>query len=149
MNIFIATDHRGYELKEKIKQWLAEWGYACQDFGANQLDEQDDYPDFIAKAAEAVSKDPQNSKGIVLGGSGQGEAMVANRYKGIRAVVYYGGDEKIITLSREHNDANMLALGASFLDEATAKKVVKLWLETPFSNDERHIRRISKIEELS
>jgi len=148
MNIFIATDHRGFALKEKIKQWLAEWGYQCQDFGADTLDENDDYPDFISKAAEAVSKDPENSKGIVLGSSGQGEAIVANKYKGVRAAVYYGGSEDIIKLSREHNDANMLALGAAFLDEENAKKVVKLWLETPFSGDERHVRRINKIEAL-
>lgn len=146
MKIFIATDHRGYELKEKIKQWLAEWNYEYEDFGAHELSSDDDYPDFIAKAAEAVAKDPQNSKAIVLGGSGQGEAMVANRYKGVRAAVYYGGTEEIVKLSREHNDANILSLGASFLDEETAKQAIELWLKTPFSEDERHVRRISKIE---
>ena len=144
MKIFIATDHRGYQLKEKIKQWLSEWNYEFEDFGAHQLDSNDDYPDFIHLAAQAVSQDPQNSKGIILGGSGQGEAMVANKYKGVRAAVYYGGPKDIINLSREHNDANVLALGASFLDEESTKKAVKFWLETPFSQDERHLRRIDR-----
>jgi len=148
MNIFLATDHRGYALKEKIKQWLVEWGYECQDFGANELNPDDDYPDFISQAAQAVSKDPENSKAIILGGSGQGEAIVANKYKGVRAVVYYGGSEDIITLSREHNNANVLALGGVFVTEENAKKMVKLWLQTPFSQDERHARRIGKITKI-
>jgi ribose 5-phosphate isomerase B len=148
MKIFLATDHKGFTLKEKIKQWLQEWNYECEDFGAMQLDANDDYPDFVAGAAAAVSRDPENSRGIVLGGSGQGEAIVANRYKGVRAAVFYGGPEDIITLSREHNNANVLSLGAAFLDEASTKKVVKLWLDTPFSQDERHQRRINKIEAL-
>jgi len=146
MKIYIATDHKGYQLKEKIKQWLVEWNYECEDFGANQLDLKDDYPDFISLAAKAVSKDLENSKGIILGGSGQGEAMVANKYKGVRAVVYYGGPKDIITLSREHNNANVLSLGAVFLGEADAKEVIKLWLDTPFSQEERHLRRINNIE---
>src|SRR3989344_2732373 len=146
MKIYIATDHKGYQLKEKIKQWLVEWNYECKDFGANQLDLKDDYPDFISLAAKAVSKDLENSKGIILGGSGQGEAMVANKYKGVRAVVYYGGPKDIITLSREHNNANVLSLGAVFLGEADAKEVIKLWLDTPFSQEERHLRRINNIE---
>lgn len=146
MNIFIATDHKGFELKEKIKQWLLEWGHECTDFGANELNPDDDYPDFISLAAQAVAKDPENSRGIILGGSGQGEAIVANRYKGIRAVVYYGGPEDIITLSREHNNANILSLGAAFLSEENTKEMVRLWLDTPFSGDQRHVRRINKIE---
>ena len=144
MKIYIATDHRGYVLKEKIKQWLLEWNYECEDFGARQLDLEDDYPDFISLAAQAVSKDPENSRGIILGGSGQGEAIVAYKYKGVRAIVYYGGPENVIKLSREHNNANILSLGASFLEEQNAKEMIKLWLETPFSGDERHMRRINK-----
>lgn len=113
--------------------------------GVFEYNKDDDYPDFISKAAEKVSANPDNSKGIILGGSGQGEAMVANRYPNVRAVVYYGFNEEIIKLSREHNDANILSLGASFLDDETAKKAIKLWLETSFSGEERHKRRISKI----
>jgi ribose 5-phosphate isomerase B len=142
--IFLATDHRGFALKEKIKTWLAEWGYACEDFGAYALDENDDYPEFIARAAKAVSENPDH-RGIILGGSGQGEAMVANKFKGVRVAVYYGGPDDIIKLSREHNDANMLSIGASFVDQGTAKEVIKLWLDTPFSNEERHVRRLGQI----
>jgi ribose 5-phosphate isomerase B len=148
MKIFIATDHRGYQLKEKIKEWLADWGYEYEDFGAYALDAEDDYPDFISKAAEMVSKDPQNFRGIILGASGQGEAILANKYKDVRAIVYYGGQEDIISLSRKHNDANVLSLGAVFLEEETAKRLIKLWLETEFTQDERHIRRINKIKEI-
>lgn len=144
--IYLATDHRGFELKEKIKEWLKEWGYEFQDFGAFEYNPDDDYPDFIHKAAQAVAKDPENNKGIILGGSGQGEAMVANRYKGVRAAVYYGYSDEKIKLSREHNNTNILSLGASFLTEEEAKKAIKLWLETPFSGEERHTRRIKKID---
>ncbi len=143
--IYLATDHRGFELKEKIKVWLSEWGLQYEDMGAFQYDENDDYPDYVSKAAEKVSNNnPGNSKAIVLGGSGQGEAMVSNRHEGVRATVYYGGPDEIVKLSRQHNDANILSLGASFLDEEVAKNIIKLWLDTPFSNDERHKRRINK-----
>lgn len=144
MKIYLATDHRGFKLKEKIKMWLKEWGYEYEDMGAFELNKDDDYPDFIRKAAEAVANDPERSRGIILGGSGQGEAMVANRYKGVRAAVYYGGSEEIIKLSREHNDANVLSLGTFFVDGETAMKAIKLWLETPFPGEGRHKRRISK-----
>lgn len=146
MVIYLASDHRGYKLKEKIKEWLLEWGYQYEDFGAFKYDPGDDYPDFILEAAKKVSQDPENSKAIVLGGSGQGEAIVANRLKGVRAIVYYGGSEEIIKLAREHNNSNILSLGASFLAEETAKKAIKIWLETPFSKEERHQRRIKKID---
>src|SRR3990167_965288 len=144
MKIYLATDHRGFELKEKIKGWLKERGYEYEDMGAFEFDKDDDYPDFISKAAEKVSQDPDNSRAIILGGSGQGEAMVANRYKGVRAVVYYGGPKEIVKLSREHNDANMLSFGARFVKEDEALAAIKLWLETPFSGDERHARRLAK-----
>lgn len=148
MKIFLASDHRGYKLKEKIKYWLDIWHYQYEDFGAFKLNSKDDYPDFISQAAKKVSEDPQNSRGIILGASGQGEAMLANKYKGVRAAVYYGGSEKIITLSREHNDANMLSLGTSFLKENTAKKIIKLWLGMKFSQDTRHVRRLNKIKKI-
>src|SRR3989344_8589330 len=138
--------------------------------GAFEFNKDDDYPDFISKAAEKVSQDSDNSRAIIMGGSGQGEAMVANRYKGVRAAVFYGPPfqlkemtwrkwllfgtgaagvfqlaefsvfQKLIKLSREHNNANILSLGASFLDSRVAKKIIKLWLETPFSDEERHKR---------
>lgn len=144
MEIYIASDHAGFELKEKLKIYLTELGHSAKDFGAPSYDENDDYPDFILPLAEEIAKDPENSKGIVLGGSGQGEAMAANRIKGCRAVVYYGGSDKIIVLSRQHNNANILSLGARFLNEDESKAAVKLWLETPFSGEERHVRRLKK-----
>lgn len=154
MKIYLASDHAGFELKEKIKKFLADLNYKIQDFGAYEFNPEDDYPDFIIPAVRALQNDLENnidSKAIILGGSGQGEAICANRFKNIRAVVFYGGNEEIIKLSREHNNANVLSFGARFLDETQAKEAVKLWLETPFPNpsDEnfsRHQRRIEKIE---
>ena len=145
--IYLASDHRGLAMKEKIKQWLSEWSYAYEDLGPTELDPTDDYPDFIHPAAAKVSEDPVSNRAIILGGSGQGEAIVANKYRGVRAVCYYGGDaEWVVKTTREHNDSNILSLGTSFLGEDEAKKVIKLWLETPFSGDERHVRRVKKID---
>lgn len=141
--IYLATDHAGFELKETIKSFLEEKGYEVKDFGAFSYDEGDDYPDYVSKVASVVSTEA-DSRGIIFGKSGQGEAMVANRHTGIRAGVFYGGNIEIVKLLREHNDANVLSLGAGFISENEAKEAVKIWLETPFSGDERHIRRISK-----
>lgn len=146
--IYLAADHAGFKLKEKLKAHLQGFGYAIKDCGAFSHNETDDYPNFVALAAQAVSDDPDNARAIILGGSGQGEAMVANRFRGVRAAVYYGGNEKIITLSREHNDANILSLGARFLSEEEAKRAVQLWLETKFGGEERHMRRLKKIIEI-
>ncbi len=148
MTIYIGSDHRGFRLKETLKKFLAENGYEVVDFGNSNYDENDDYPDFIRQVADAVAENPENSRGVVLGHSGQGEAMVANRIKGVRAAVIYFYNEDIVKLSREHNNANVLSLGAGFLKEEEAKKAVKLWLETPFSGEERHKRRIGKIEKI-
>lgn len=145
--IYLATDHAGFELKEKIKEFLVKEGYKVEDCGAYTLDPEDDYPDFIAKAAEAVSKDPQ-SQAIILGGSGQGEAMVANKFPHVRAAVYYGGQDQIPELTRQHNDSNILSLGARFLTEEQALEAVKLFLQTPFTNEERHMKRIEKIKKI-
>lgn len=163
MRIFLGTDHAGFGLKEKLKIFLQELGYEMEDMGNFVYDDHDDYPDFVRQVAGAVAKNPDNDRGIVLGGSGQGEAMVCNKVKGIRAAVFYGSPgktlgvdgetpsveegEQIIRLSREHNNANILALGARFLSEEEAKKTVKLWLETDFSNEERHKRRIAKLDQ--
>ena len=144
--IYLGTDHAGFELKEKLKKYLIGLNYQVEDLGNFVYDEQDDYPDFIRQVADAVVKDLENNRGIILGGSGQGEAMMANRIKNARAAVIYNYNEDIVRLSREHNDANILSLGARFLNEEEAKKIVKLWLETKFSNEERHKRRIKKID---
>jgi ribose 5-phosphate isomerase B len=145
MIIFLGSDHAGFSLKENLKPFLKDIGYEVEDMGAHELNQDDDYPDFIASVAEAVSKN-LGTFGIVLGGSGQGEAIQANRFKGVRAVVYYGGNLDIIKLSKEHNDANILSLGARFIETDEAKEAVKMWLETSFSDEERHKRRIEKID---
>lgn len=150
MKVYLAADHAGFALKETIKDWLKEWDYEYEDLGAHELDPGDDYPDFIKPLAGRVAGEPE-SRGVILGGSGQGEAMMANRVRGVRAAVYYGGSTAggldIIRLSREHNDANILSLGARFVSEEEARQALKLWLETPFSEDERHVRRIKKLDE--
>lgn len=145
--IYLAADHAGFELKEKVKEFLQKEGYQVKDFGAFDFDKNDDYPDFISQAAQAVSKDPQN-KAILFGRSGQGEAMVANKFKNVRAIVFYGQREEIIKLSREHNDANVLSLGTRFLSEEEALGAIESWLETPFTGEERHKRRIEKIKQI-
>jgi ribose 5-phosphate isomerase B len=145
MKIHIGTDHAGFALKESLKTYLQELGHEVVDHGAFAFNEGDDYPDFVTPTAEAVGVDPQ-SMGIILGGSGEGEAMDANKVQDIRATVYYGGDLEIVRLGREHNDANILSLGARFISEDEAKQAVKLFLETPFSGEERHERRINKMD---
>ena len=146
MKIIIGSDHAGYELKGKLKKYLIKLGYECEDVGANKFEPLDDYPDFVIPLAEKVANNLKDTRGVFLGGSGQGEAMLANKVKGIRAALYYGGTLDIIELSRTHNDANILSLGARFLSEAEAKKTIKLWLDIQFLGEEKHKRRIEKIK---
>jgi ribose 5-phosphate isomerase B len=145
MKVFIASDHAGFELKESLTIFLRERGVEVEDCGAFELDPQDDYPDFILDMAAKVAQH-KGSFGIGIGGSGQGEAMVANRVKGARAAVYYGSSEEVLKLSREHNDANILSLGARFMTAEQARNAVALWLGTSFSGEERHARRINKLD---
>lgn len=145
MKIVLATDHAGYEHKEALKKHLLDQGFEVKDFGTD-ISEPCDYPDFIHPAAEAVAADPEGTRGIIFGGSGQGEAMVANRVKGVRATVYYGSTPEIIELSREHNNANVLSIGARFVSVDEMKIVVDQWLKTDFPGEERHVRRIKKID---
>ena len=145
--IYLASDHAGFELKEQLKKYLQEeLGQEVQDMGAFAMDKDDDYPDFIIPAAQKVAEDLANNRGIVLGASGQGEAIAANKVKGVRAAVYYGGSMDLVERSRSHNNANMLSLGARYLSVDEAKKAVKLWLETEFEGG-RHERRVNKISE--
>lgn len=144
--ILLASDHSGFKLKNALKNFLKEEGYQTEDLGAFEYDSEDDYPDFISLASEKISNEPNKYRAIILGASGQGEAIVANRYKNVRAVVYNCVNLEIIKLAREHNDSNILSLGAIFLSNSEAQEAVKLWLETPFSEEARHIRRIEKIE---
>jgi len=145
MKIFFASDHAGFEMKKALLEYVKDFGFEVEDCGAYELNPEDDYPEFIKKAAKAVSDDPANSKAIILGGSGQGEDMVANKFPNVRSAEYYGGNLEIIKLSREHNDSNVLSLGARFMTVDEAKEAVKLWLATPFSKEERHQRRIDQI----
>jgi len=145
MEIFLGSDHAGFELKEKIKSFLQSKDYAVTDCGPDVYDPMDDYPDFISQVARNVSKS-REAKGIILGRTGEGEAVVANRFSRVRATVYYGRNDEIIKMSRDHNDANILSLGAQFLSYEEVIHAINLWLETPFSHAERHIRRIQEIE---
>jgi ribose 5-phosphate isomerase B len=129
-----------------MKIYLRELGYQVEDEGAFALETTDDYPDYIKVVAKMVQGD-EGSRGLIFGASGQGEAMCANRFRGVRAAVYYGGNLEIVTLSREHNDANILSLGARFVSETEAQEAIKHWLSTPFSGEERHRRRITKIDD--
>lgn len=151
MRIYFAADHAGFELKNALVEYVKELGHEAEDCGAHSFDKDDDYPAIIAGAAKKLAADAavgKESRAIILGGSGQGEAIVANRFKGVRSAVYYGKKPSIPPLSREHNDANALSLGARFLSVDEAKSVVKEWLARPFSQDERHARRIKQIDEL-
>lgn len=147
MKIYFASDHAGFELKNRLIEHVKTLGFDAVDAGPTVYDENDDYPDTISKAAELVSKNPED-KGIVIGGSGQGEAIVCNRYPNVRAAVYYGGPMEVVTLTRAHNNSNILSLGARFVDQDIIKEVTRQWLLAPFSNESRHVRRLAKIEEL-
>ena len=142
MRIHIGSDHAGLEFKNKIVAHLKSRGHDVTDHGPHSFDPLDDYPVFCIPAAEAVAKDP-GSFGIVLGGSGNGEQMAANKVKGIRAALVWS--KETAKLAREHNDANVISLGGRMHDEEFCLDLVDTFLSTPFSNDERHIRRISLI----
>lgn len=145
-NVYLGTDHAGFELKEHIKATLVQKGYSVYDMGAYSLDKDDDYNEFIKQVAFRVQGNEEH-KGIIFGGSGQGEAIQANRFRGVRAAVFYGGDKEIVRLSREHNNANILSIGARFVDKKEAEEVILEWLEHKFTEAERHIRRNNKLDE--
>jgi ribose 5-phosphate isomerase B len=146
MIIHLATDHAGFEHKEAVLVWLRQEGFEVVDHGATIKNEQDDFPDYISKA---VAEYPASTKGIIFGGSGQGEAMLANRYPRVRCAVFYGGEETIPALSRQHNDSNILSIGARFVDINTTKKVIWTWLHTETLPDEKYSRRNKKIEKIT
>jgi len=144
--IYLGSDHRGYNLKEKIKQWLAEWGQEFEDLGNDHFDPEDDYPIFAARVAKKIpnSQSQIPNFGIIICGSGVGMDITANRYQGIRCGLGFLPEQ--IKKAREDDDINCLALAADFLDEKVAKEIVKTFLETPFSGQENKIRRLKKIE---
>lgn len=148
ITVFLGCDHAGYAIKERAKDYLVDLGIAVSDKGAFIHDLGDDYPDFIAPVAAEVSRDPSRRRGIVFGGSGQGEAMISNAFPGVRCAVYYDGNTNIIELSRSHNDANILSLGARFVSEAEVMRLITQWIDAEFPGDERHSRRIAKLEKV-
>ncbi len=141
--LLIASDHAGYGLKQALIPYIGSLGYEVEDMGAHELAPEDDYPDYVSPLAARIAMDPLG-RGVIIGKSGQGEAMCANRLKSVRAAVYYGGEVEVVRLERAHNDANVLSLGADFLTPEQAEAAVKLFLETPFPGEERHIRRLAK-----
>lgn len=162
MKIYFAADHAGYELKNTLLAFARERGYEIEDCGAFVYDEADDYPIHIATAAHKLADDAlagKDSRAVFLGGSGQGEAMAANRFKGVRCALYYGtfrtqtdmsGRElDMLSSVREHNNANALSLGARFLTEDEAKEALVHWLAADFSGEERHARRVGQLDTLS
>lgn len=159
MKIHIGTDHSGFAFKNELVEYLKAQGHETVDHGAHELDPKDDYPDFVMPAAKAVNDD-SSTRGIVIGGSGQGEAFAANKYTNVRAVVFYGGRSalgavdvtgrtsddpfEIIRLTRLHNDSNVLSFGVRFVSIDEAKQAVDIWLSTEFEGG-RHQARIDKI----
>lgn len=163
MKIYLATDHAGIELKEKVKKFLQDNHYEVEDFGAHKFVPTDDYTTYISQVGAAVSAHPEE-RGIIFGGSGQAEAMLANKYKGVRCALFYAprvpvhaadvegrkseDPYEMIRLTREHNNANVLSLGARLLSEEEALTAVGMWLKQPFTQEPRHVRRIEKMAEI-
>lgn len=143
MKIGIGSDHAGFDYKERIKQLLRELGHEVRDFGANSGEEPVDYPAYIRPVAEAVARG-ELERGVVLGGSGNGEAITANRVRGVRCALCWNLESA--RLAREHNDANVLSLGQRMMPVELALEIVKVWLTTPFAGG-RHARRIREIDE--
>ena len=145
MKVALGADHAGFELKEKIKQFLVEQGHEPADAGAMSFDPGDDYPFFAEKAAEMVA-DGKADRGIVVCNTGIGVDIVANKVPGVRSALVH--NEELAKRTRQHNDTNVLALGAMFLDEDQARGIVQNWLDTDFSGADRHSRRIREIADI-
>ena len=144
--IYLAADHRGFELRETLKRYLVGQGEGIEDVGAFQYDQDDDYVDFARLAAEKIVQDPSTHRGIFICGSGIGMEVVADKFRGLHAAL--AATPEIAKQSREHGDTNVLVLGADYLSTEQAKEIVSVWLATPFSGEERHVRRLRKIEEI-
>jgi len=155
MKIFIGTDHAGYGLKDKLVEFLQGHGHEVIDKGAFEYNEADDYPDFTIPVAREVNISPEMARGIILGATGEAEAMCANKFPHVRAIAYYGKTQSIvddeadvIVRSREHNDSNILVLGARYLTEEMMTNAVSDWIKTAYDGGERHVRRLAKIDAL-
>lgn len=163
MKIYFASDHAGFETKNALVEYVRSLGYETEDCGAHSFDKDDDYPEIIARAAKKLSGDVAKnieSRAILIGASGQGEAIVANRFRGVRCALYYGdvgGFQQdmsgkrldMLSSTREHNNANALSIGARFMSPDQATRAVSEWLKKPFSGEGRHARRIRQIDELA
>ncbi len=145
MKVSIASDHAGFELKESLKSYLTVQGHEVIDAGPASFQPGDDYPIYTAPAVEMVSSGHAD-RGIVICDSGIGVDIVANKFPGVRSALVH--DEEVAKTTRMHNDTNVLALGAMFLDDDKARRIVKNWLETEFSGAERHARRIREISDI-
>lgn len=159
MTIYLAGDHAGFRLKETLLAHLPMLGHDIVDLGPETLNPTDDYPDYVTPLAKKIAGEPK-AVGIILAGSGEGEAMCANRIPGVRAAVFYGKEPAlesldveggtsqdgfdVVRLSRKHNNANVLSIGARFVSAEDADEAVRIFLTTPFSGDERHSRRLGK-----
>ncbi len=154
MKIVIASDHAGFELKKYLIELLKKHNPNIEvlDMGPDIYDENDDYPDYIKKVGQYISQNnnPEEYRGIVIGASGQGENICANKYKNVRSILIYGNDlnlnTQIAKLSREHNNANVISFGARFIENENAWQIIQTWINTIFSNEERHVRRLTKLE---
>lgn len=144
MTIFIASDHAGFKLKEKIREFLTKQKYQVEDLGNHNLSPNDDYPDYAEKVAKAVQKNLKSNEGILLCGTGQGVCMTANKFKGIRAALGYS--IAAAKQSRAHGDSNVLCLSGKSLSTELAKKIITAWLKENFSGEARHKRRLQKIK---
>jgi ribose 5-phosphate isomerase B len=146
MRVHLGSDHAGLELKEHLLNWLADHGYEVVDHGPFVYDAEDDYPVFCLRAADGVAADLQDGTqalGVVIGGSGNGEAIAANKVKGIRAALAWS--EETAVLAREHNDANVVSVGGRMHALEDMTRFVEVFLETPFTGEERHSRRIEML----
>ena len=144
--IYLAADHRGFKLKEEIKEYLMKQGVEAEDVGAFAYNQDDDYVDFARTASEKIAENSGVNKGIFICGSGHGMNIVADKFKGLRAALCF--NRQIAAQSREHDDANVLVLASDWIDSADAKDIVTVWLGKQFSGAERHIRRLEKIREI-
>ncbi|MFJ9952825.1 ribose-5-phosphate isomerase [Kitasatospora sp. NPDC091207] len=144
MRVYLGSDHAGYELKNHLVEWLKEAGHEPVDCGPHIYDAADDYPPFCLRAAERTAADPE-ALGVVIGGSGNGEAIAANKVKGVRAALAWS--EQTASLGREHNNANVISVGGRMHTQEEATRFVEVFLNTPYSGDDRHTRRITMLSE--
>lgn len=146
MNIYLGADHGGFNIKEEIKRHLKEWGYTFEDLGAHAFDPNDDYPKFASATAAKVAEKPYVHRGILFCRSGVGMDIAANKIRGIRCAQVF--TPEMARKSREHNNTNILSIATDYLTPEQIREIVRMWLKTPFSGEERHARRLKQIENL-